>query len=303
MTSPARKSRRTQWFLAAAVVLAAAGGGGWFAYQNGYIGVSNPADYADPDGVFTARFPNPPVATSVTAADPKMLRWGERGVKASVGRRDYAVTVQDGLNPGDLEPGPWGRDRQADMLLVLLASNSHGDVVHRREVKHEGHDGREVVIAGRDDGKVMAVRVVVGDKCAVRMTVHGPGDKANPEAALADAAGFFESVKLGPAVHQAVLAHDAASSAVLVAMLYRANASLSDERYKGKWVRLTGTVTDVVADGSFTIDGGVAVRRAPPARMSVPVRKDARVLVTGKCEGLIEGMVVLTDAVVSRPPS
>jgi len=299
MTTPAPKPRRRfGWFLAALVVLAAAGAGGWFLYTNR----SSPADYADPEGVFTAVFPNPPAAIPVVTADPAMLKWGERGAKASVGRREYAVTVQDGLNPGDQEPGPASRDKQTDLLLVLLASNANGDVVHSRPVTHVGHAGREVVIAGRDDGKVMAVRVVVGEKCAVRMTVNRPGDKANPEATLADAAPFFESVKFGPAFGPAILDEPPAVSATELAAAYKADAAAADGRFKGHWVRVSGKVTDT-ADGSFTVDANVVMRRAPKARMNVPARKGNTVTATGKCEGLSDGRVTLTDAVVARQPT
>ncbi|HYH63070.1 MAG TPA: hypothetical protein VD866_00080 [Urbifossiella sp.] len=297
MTTPAPKSRRTQWFLAAVVVLGAAAGGGWFAYQQGYLGISNPADYADPDGVFTARFPNTPAPTTVTPANPKLLIWGERGMKASVGRREYAVTVQDGLSRGDEEISPNTRDSQADVLLVLLASNSHGDIVHRRTVTHDGHAGREVAIAGRDDGKVMAVRIVVGEKCAVRITVHGPGDKGNPEGVLNDAAGFFESVKLGPAFGPPILEDPQTVSAVDLAAAYKSDLAAADGRFKGRWLRVSGKVTQV-GDRAFEIDAGVAVRRAPEAKREVSVRTGGVVTATGKCEGFIENRVSLTETIV-----
>lgn len=302
MTTPAPKPRRRlQWFLAAVVVLAAAGGAGWFVYQNGYLSVSNPADYADPDGMFTAKFPNPPAATPVTAANPKFLVWGERGVKASVGRREYAVTVLDGLNRGDQEISPVTRDEQARDLLVLLAANSNGDSILNRAVTHDGHAGREVVIAGRDDGKVMAVRLVVGEKCAVRMTAHGRGDKGNPEAVLADAAGFFDSVKLGTAFGPPILEDPTAVTAAELAAAYKSDAAAADGRFKGRWLRVTGEVTEV-RDRAFDLDAGVVVRRAPEARREVAARQGGGITATGKCEGLVENRVTLADATVLFTP-
>ncbi|MFO0800668.1 MAG: hypothetical protein U0804_24655 [Gemmataceae bacterium] len=299
MNAPAPKPRRRfGWFLAALVVLAAAGGGGWFVYFN----LSRPVEYADPDGVFTATFPNPPAATNTVKADPAMLLWGERGAKAAVGRREYAVTVQDGLNPGNQEPGPVGRDAQAEQLLVLFAANADGSIVTRRDLKHDGHVGREVVIAGRDDGRLTAVRVVVGETCAVRMTVKAPGDKANAEAALADAAAFFDTVKLGPAFGPAVLDDPLAVSATEFAAAYKADPAAADARFKGRWVRVTGKVTDT-SDGAFTVDGDVAVRRAAKARMNVAARRGNPVTATGKCLGLVDGKATLAEAVVLPPPS
>lgn len=298
MTTPAPKPRRRlQWFLAALLVLGAAGAGGWFVYENGYLGTSTPTDHADADGVFTAVFPNAPAATPVTAANPKLLLWGERGMKASVGRREYAVIVQDGLSRGDQEISPETRDSQADVLLVLLASNSHGDIVHRRTVTHDGHVGREVVIAGRDDGKVMAVRMVVGEKSAVRMTVHGSGDKGNPEKVLTDAAGFFDSVKLGTTFGPPILEGPVALTAAELAVAYKSDATVADRVYKGRWLRVTGKVTQV-GDRAFDLDTGVAVRRAPEAKRDTAVRTGTVVTATGKCEGLVENRVSLADAIV-----
>ncbi|QDU20367.1 OB-fold protein [Urbifossiella limnaea] len=299
MNAPAPKPRRRfGWFLAALVVLAAAGGGGWLVYSN----LSRPADYADPDGVFTATFPNPPAALPVITADPAFLKWGERGAKASVGRREYAVTVQDGLNPGNQEPGPAGRDAQAEMLVVMFAANTDGTPVTSRAAKHDGHVGREVVIAGRDDGRLTAVRVVVGETCAVRMTVKAPGDKAGAEAALADAAAFFDTVKLGPAFGPAIVEEPLAVSATELAAAYKADPAAADGRFKGRWVRVNGKVTDT-ADGAFTVDGDVAVRRAAKARMNVPARRGSPVTATGKCLGLVDGKATLAEAVVLPPPS
>ncbi len=156
------------------------------------------------------------------------------------------------------------------MLVVMFAANGDGDVTSRA-AKHDGHVGREVVIAGRDDGRLTAVRSWSWARRAVRMTVKAAGDKAGAEAVLADAAAFFDTVKLGPAFGPAVVDDPVAVSALELAAAYKTDAAVADTRFKGRWVRVNGKVTDT-ADGAFTVDGDVAVRRAAKARMNVPVR-------------------------------
>lgn len=288
------------------LVLAAAGGAAWY-----YVSTrTEPTDFAEPAGLFTARFPNPPTTTTVTEPDAKMLVVGERVTKAAAGGTEYAVAVLEALGGGDQEVSPATSAKQANMALVMMASNTNGDLVHQGAATHDGHAGREAVIAARDGGRLTAVRLVVGEKLGVRMTVTGPGDKANPAAFLAAAAPFFDTVRLGPAFGPPV-AEPVAVTAAELGAAYQADAKAADERFKGRWVRVTGPVRDTAADGTaFEFDAGgatISVQRAPRGRLAVPVRKGAEpATATGKCLGVTDPAaphrVSLADAIVIRPP-
>ena len=307
--APAARPKSRGWggvLLLGVVALAAAGGVAYyFVFTR-----SEPTDFAEPGGVFTARFPNPPTTVTVTEPDISMLKMGERVTTATAAGTEYAVAVLEGLNGGDQEVSPAACDKQANVALVLLATNVNGDAVHQRAATHDGHAGREVVIAARDGGRLTAVRLVVGERAGVRMTVTGSGDRANPAAFLATAAAFFDTVRIGPAFGPPVVEPVAVTAADLAAA-YRADAKAADARFKDRWVRVTGPVTEVAADGkSFTFDAGgttVTVQRAPRGRLSVPIRKDAGpVTATGKCLGAADPAapprVALAEAFVPRPP-
>lgn len=287
-------------------VLVVGGGAVW------YFGFdrSRSTDYADPDGVFTARFPNPPETARVTTADPMLLRWGERVAQAKVGSREYAVAVLDGLNPGDQEMSPATRDAQIETVIITTATNLDGKVVHQRPVAHEGHAARELLIVDRDS-RATAVRLVVGERSCVRMTVGGVGDRDKPDAALDSVAAFFGEVHLSPAFGPPIKDDPVTVSAADLGAAYQTDPKAADARFKDRWVRVTGPVTAVAGDGKALEmrDGEtpIAFQRATRGRMSVQVRKGASATVTGKCSGLSEATaeggprVTLTEAVVLRP--
>src|SRR5262249_30249451 len=55
-----------------------------------YFGWSTPTEFTDPDGVFTARFPNRPTVKAVAEAQPLLLRWGERLYRTNVLWEEYS---------------------------------------------------------------------------------------------------------------------------------------------------------------------------------------------------------------------
>ena len=313
--APARPARaaesksRSGVPLVALLLVALVAIGGAVAYFA--IDRSKPADFADPDGVYTARFPNSPEAAKATPANPMAMVWGERVTRAKVGSREYTVAVLDGLNPGDQEMGPATRDAQIEMVGVMTATNLDGKVVHQRPVTHEGHAARELLLVDRDS-RATAVRLVVGERSCVRMAVSGAGDRDKPDAALDAAGAFFNAVHLGPAFGPPILEDPVAVSAADLGAAYRADAKAADARFKGRWVRVTGPVTAVAPEGTALEmrAGGatIAVQRAPRARMSVQARAGTAT-VTGKCTGMAEPaaeggpVITLTDAVVARPPN
>ena len=273
--------RRSRWVVLAILVIV-----GLAAYLVFFM--ARPTDYADPAGVFTAKFPDAPEIETVTTADPVLLKWGEQVTRAKTGGREYAVAVLEGINMGDQEVGPASRDAQMLSVVVLAATNSGGQTVHDRPATHDGHVARETVSFNDDDSKLTALRAVVGERSAVRMTVTGSGDRDNPGAFLDAAAGFFDTVRLGPAFGPPVLTDPVAVSAVELGAAYRDDPKAADAKYKDKWVRVTGPVAAVADGTTFELDAGgtaISVRRAPRGRLSVPVRKGAgTVTVTGKCQ-------------------
>ena len=125
--------------------------------------------------MFTARFPDTPATEIVATADPMILRLGERVTRAKAGGREYAVGVLDAINMGDQEVGPASRDAQMLSVVVLAATNSDGKTVFDRPATHDGHVARETVIVNNDDGRLTALRAVVGERSALRLTVTGSG--------------------------------------------------------------------------------------------------------------------------------
>jgi hypothetical protein len=276
------------------------------------FGASRPTEYTDPAGMFTAHFPDTPATETVAIADPTILRWGEQVTRAKAGGREYAVAVLEEMNTGDQEVGPAARDAQLGSVVVVVPTNSNGKTVLDRPATHDGHVAREIVIVNKDDGRLTAVRAVVGERHALRMEVSGSGDRDQAAAFLEAAAGFFAGVHPGPPFGSPVLADPIAVSAADLEAAYRADAKAADATYKDRWVRVTGPVAAVGADKTtFELDAGgarVVVQRAPRGRLSVPVRQGAgSVMVTGKCQGIsapageATSRVFLADATVIRP--
>jgi len=267
-----------------------------------------PTDVSDPDGMFTARFPNAPEVDTVSEASPIVLKWGERLYRARAGGKEYLVSVLDGVNAGDQEYGPQSRDTLANEALVILLTNEDGKKLAERTVDHEGHVAREMAFVRRDDGRLAAARAVVGEHQILRLSVTGSGDKDNPTDFLDRAADFFNGVHVGPAFGPPVLEDPPAVTAADLAAAYRADAPSADARYRDRWLRVAGPLHEVGKDRtSFQIgadDGVVVVRRAAPARRSVPLPKaGGTVTLTGKCRGVDteSGHVVVDDAIVIPP--
>lgn len=275
------------------------------------IGWSRPTDFTDPKGAFTARFPNAPETVKDTPANPMAMQWGERVFRAKVGGREYEIMVLDGLNSGDQEMSLATRDAQINTVAVVTATNLDAKAVHQRPVTHEGHAAREVLLVDRGN-RVTAMRVVVGERLGVRITVSGTGDRDKPDATLDSAAMFFNDVHLSQAFGPPILEDPVAVSAADLATAYRTDAKAADARFKDRWVRVTGPVTAVAQDGNaleMRADGAtIAVQRAARARMTVQVRKGAAsATLTGKCLGVTETapetgpVIALTEAIVARP--
>ena len=292
--TPPAPRRRGPLILALLALAAAGGAAAYF-----IVTQSRPARYADPKDYFSADFPSTPTTTTTATANPMLLIWGESATKAKSGGKEYAVVVQDGLNSGDQEYGPATRDAQTNSVLTLAATNLNGDIALDRAATHEGHIAREVVLVGRGDGKLVAVRQVVGEKAGVRMTVTGSGGKPQAEAFLNAAGEFFGKVRLGAAFGPPVLEEPTAVTAADLAAAYKADAAAADAKYKGKWVRLTGTVT-AAGDNTFEMNT-LAARRAARGRLSPRVKAGMSVTATGYCEGMADGKIVVTEAVVARP--
>ena len=309
-TRPPAPAPAQRWVVPAVLTLAVLGGAGLIAYLA--LGGSNPTDFTDPDGMFTARFPNPPDTRTVSEANPLMLRLGERVTRARAGGRDYSVTVLDGVNAGDQPYGPDARDTQINEAVVLVLTNTDGQKLLDRPVAHEGHPAREVVLLQREDGKLTALRVLAGEHQVLRLAVTGSGDKDKPGEFLDKAGEFFTGVHVGPAVGPPITEDPPTVSAADLVAAYRADAKAADAKYKDHWVRVTGSVREMAEDGTgFQLEAGggaVVVRRAAPARRTVPVRAAGQtVAVTGKCRGLDAEVakdgprVVLEDAIVAHP--
>lgn len=299
--TPGRRSSRL--FLLPVVVVALAGAGAYLAF-----GMSRPTEYADPAGLFTARFPDVTQTETLMEADPTVLRWGERVTSARAGGREYAVTALEGINTGNQEVSPASRDAQLLSIVVLASTNANAKTILDRPASHDGHVARDIVMVNADDGRLTALRAVAGEHSAVRMTVTGSGDRDNPMAFLDEAVKFFDTVDLGPAFGPPVIEDPVAIPAAELGAAYRADAAGADAKYKGHWIRVTGPVAAVGPGGTtFDLNAGgttIEVRRAARGRLSVPVRTaGATVTVTGKVQGLQPadagpGRLVLTDATV-----
>src|SRR5262249_14110555 len=80
--APNLPKRRVRW-LVIGLVLAGAGvlvGAGLSAYL--LINRPIPTDFTDPNGIFSARFPNRPEAETVSQAEPQKLLWGQQLYRA-----------------------------------------------------------------------------------------------------------------------------------------------------------------------------------------------------------------------------
>lgn len=168
------------------------------------------------------------------------------------------------------------------------------------------------MVVGRGNGHLTAVRLVVGERFGVRLSVTGSGDRRQPDAFLDAVAGFFDTVRLGPEFGPPVLESATVVSAADLGAAYRTDPQAADATYKGRWVRVTGPVAALGPDGwAFELAAGgtpIAVQRAPRGRSSVRVRAGGEsVTVTGKCMGATEPVagagprIVLANATVARP--
>ncbi len=310
--APTPPKRRVPWLViglgvAGAVALV---GAGLAAYL--VINRPIPTDFTDPNGIFSARFPNRPEGEVVSQARPGLLRWGQQVYRAKAWRKEYSVAILDGLNAGDELYGPTSRDKHINGVVVLTVANANGKELFERQARHEGHLAREVVFVSRDTGKLTALRVLAGERCALRLAVTGPGDEDEPADFLDSAGDFFDGVHVEAGFGPPILDDPPTVSAADLAAAYRADTRAADAKYKDRWLRVTGSVREVAEDGTeFLIEAGegvVVVKRAPQARLTVPVQvPGTQVATTGKCRGLEAGAaagrrVLLEDAIVARPP-
>jgi hypothetical protein len=271
-----------------------------------------PTDFTDPNGIFSARFPNRPEAETVSQANPMRLRWGEQLYRAKVWRKEHSVAIIDGLNGGDELYGPASRDKHINSVAVVTVTNANGKQLFERPVTHEGHTAREVVFVSRDDGKLTALRVLAGERHVLRLAVTGPGDEDEPVAFLDGAGEFFDGVHVEAGFGLPIVDDPPAVSVADLDAAYKADTGAADTKYKDRWLRVTGSVREVAEDGTeFLMKAGesvVVIKRAPRGRHTVQLRgPGTQVTTTGKCRGLEAGAaagprVVLEDAIVAAPP-
>jgi tRNA_anti-like len=273
---------------------------------------STPTDFSDPGEMFSARFPNPPEEQVVSEANPLALRWGEHVFKAKSAGKEYSVTILDGVNLGHQEYGPATRDDEITSAAVITMTTADAKQLADRNIDHDGHVMREFVGFQKDEGRLVALRLVAGERCILRMTVAGSGKQDGAIDFLDKAGEFFDGVHLGPAFGPPIVEDPVTVSATELAAAYQADAKAADTQYRDRWLRVAGWVKEIGENRTeFQIDGGkamIVVRRAPPARMSVPVRRTGdTVTATGKCRGLDpespnDPRIVLDEAIVLSPP-
>jgi hypothetical protein len=304
--APAPAKRRVLlWFIGLVLVV----GAGLAAYR--FIDRSTSTDFTEPDGMFSARFPNPPEAKAVSEAQPLRLLWGEKLYRAEAKEKEYSVAVLDGINAGDQPYGPASRDTHINQAAVIVMTNTNGKMLLDRPAAHEGHSAREVVFVGRENGKLTALRILAGEHHILRLAVTGAGDKDKPADFLDRAGEFFDGVHVGAGFGPPIVDDPPTVSAADLAAAYEADARAADAKYKERWLRVTGSVREAAEDGTeFLMEAGqsvVLVRRIPQGRLSVQVRgPGVTVATTGKCRGLDAGAaagprVLLEDAVVAHP--
>jgi hypothetical protein len=303
------KRRVRAWAIGLGLVLAL-GGAGLAAYL--FINRPVPTDFTDPNGIFSARFPGPPEARTVSEARPQVLRWGERLYRAQAWGMEYSVAILDGLNVGDQLYGPATRDKHINNVIVIALTNASGRPLFERQAIHEGHHAQEIVFLRQDDGRLTALRVLAGERCVLRLAVTGPGDKDAPADFLDRAGEFFNGAHVEHGFGPPIVVEPPLVSAAALADAYRADARAADAKYKDRWLRVTGSVRTVARNGTELLleagAGVLIVKRAPQARRSVPVRRaGTEVTISGKCRGLeaaagAEPRVLVEDAIVARPP-
>jgi hypothetical protein len=268
-----------------------------------------PVDFTDPDGIFSAHFPNQPQADAVSQANPLLLKWGEQQYQASVGGKEYSVAILSGLNAGDDLYGPTSRDGHINGVAVAKVANANGKQLLERSATHENHAARDVVFVGR--GKVTAMRVLAGERCALRLEVTEPSSDGKAAAFLDQAGEFFAQVHVGAAFGPPIIDEPPTVSAADLAAAYKTAAEAAEAQYKDRWLQVTGSVREVIEDANeFLLDAGesaVLVKRAPRARRTVRVRPGMQVTTTGKCRGLEakpaeSPRVVLEDGIVAHTP-
>jgi hypothetical protein len=271
-----------------------------------------PTDFTEPDGIFSTRFPNRPEAEIVSQANPMLLRWGEERYRANAWGEEYSVAILDGMNSGAELYGPATRDKHINDVLIVSVTNAGGRQLLERQTTHEEHPAREVLFASQD-GKLTALRVVVGERCALRMMVSGLATGKEPAASLDEAGEFFAGVHLGAEFGPPVVDDPLVVSAVDLVAAYKADSDAADANYKDRWLKVTGSVGDVAQDGTQFLmnadESVVVVKRARPARMTVRLNPGTEATTTARCRGLEDSSsdrrILLDEAIVarSRPPS
>lgn len=272
-----------------------------------------PTSFTDPNGIFSTQFPNRPEVEIISQANPLVLRWGEARHRAEAWGAEYSVAILDGLNAGDELYGPATRDKHINDVLLIAVTNANGKQLLERQATHEDHAAREVLFADQD-GKLTALRVVVGERCAVRLMVSGLATGNEPAAALDQAGEFFAGVHLGAGFGPPVVDDPIVAAAADLVSAYEADAVAANAKYKDRWLKVTGPVREVAQDGTeFLIEAGesvVVVKRAAPARMTVRLNPGTEATTAGRCRGLEvdssgNRRVLLEEAIVarSRPPT
>src|SRR5262249_41091297 len=149
----------------------------------------------------------------------------------------------------------------------------------------------EMAYVHKEDGRMTAARAIVGEHQILRLTVTGSGDKDKPTEFLDQAADFFNSVHPGPAFGPPIVEAPPAVTPTALSAAYKSAPKAADAKYKDHWLLLKGKLHEAAKDRtSFLMDAGdgaVVVRRATPARRTVPLPKPGgAVALTGKCRGL-----------------
>src|SRR5262249_38315995 len=198
-------------------------------------------------------------------ANPRMLLWGQQLYRANLWRKEYSVAVLDGLNAGDELYGPTSRDKHINGVAVLTVTNANGKQLFERQATPAGPAARDVVFVSRDDGKLTALRVLAGERYALRLAVTGPGDEEEPADFLDWAGAFFDGVHVEAGFGVPIVDDPPAVSAADLAAAYKADTRAADAQYKDRWLRVTGSVRGVARDGTeFLMEAGAGVGGVKP---------------------------------------
>ena len=226
---------------------------------------SSPTDYTDPDGMYTARFPDTPEYKAT--GDP--VRRIERVATAKAGGLEYTINVLGPVGSAKKLPGPELRDHLLKEWAFITAQNSGGESISEEPVDHQGLRGLDAILRYQSQGRAMFVRLLVTDKHLLRMMVAGPmaeGDQAKVlrERALA----FFETVQVTPALGQPLDREPETIPATELGAEYQRDPKAADARFNGKWLYIVGVINGVSLDGDVAwmkagdhvleVKGGVA---------------------------------------------